>query len=437
MAAAKRFWLAIVLAIVGVVALVFGILAATIWQPAQHISASADPDEPFVMVREGVLGLYGNEVTVTLTADDPDDYVWMASGLGPDVSAWLHGHDFNVITGTESMTQLAMEKQGVGTSQSGDEQSGMETSQSDEAAQSEDVSEEPSTEDTAQAQSGQGSQSGAEPPVSPIQSDMWSNMREGKGELAVPFSAEGLSSVLLISGNGTDPAPKVTLTWEYPRPNVAAWILFPVACVFILLSIVVAIAVSARTRRLNKAKKTLSDRAAADEMATGAVPIEEVKSKLKSAPEKPSEAEVPESEESPVEQSEELQTFAPPAENEPAVVTGDAESPRPEEEASVQSERTEGGDERTELVTTESGMMNLAALQGGGRFPTRRALRDARARGVEKLVVEGVDYSTTSIPPSPKSETSLSETTIPPTSINWRSKKGAAKFGSGKPKDQK
>lgn len=436
MAAAKRFWLAIVLAIVGVVALVFGILAAIIWQPAQHISASADPDEPFVMVREGVLGLYGNEVTVTLTADDPDDYVWMASGLGPDVSAWLHGHDFNVITGTESTTQLAMEKQGVGTSQSGDEQSGAETSQSDEAAQSEGVSEEPSTEDTAQAQSGQGSQSGAEPPVSPIQSDMWSNMREGKGELSVPLSAEGLSSVLLISGNGTDPAPKVTLTWEYPRPNVAAWILFPVACVFILLSIAVAIAVSARTRRLNKAKKTLSDRAAADEMATGAVPIEEVKSKLKPAPEEPSD-EIPESEESPVEQSEELQTFAPPAENEPAVVTGDAEPPRTEEEAPQHHERTEAVDERTELVTTESGMMNLAALQGGGRFPTRRALRDARARGVEKLVVEGVDYSTTSIPQSSKTETPLSETTIPTTSIKWRSKKGAAKFGSGKPKDQK
>ncbi len=42
---------------------------------------------------------------------------------------------------------------------------------------------------------------------------------------------------------------------------------------------------------------------------------------------------------------------------------------------------------RTETVTTDSGMMNLSALRGGGNFPTRKALRDARRRGVEQLVV--------------------------------------------------
>ena len=39
-------------------------------------------------------------------------------------------------------------------------------------------------------------------------------------------------------------------------------------------------------------------------------------------------------------------------------------------------------------------MMNLAALQAGRGFPSRRAMRDAEKRGVEALVVDGRRYET-------------------------------------------
>ena len=50
--------------------------------------------------------------------------------------------------------------------------------------------------------------------------------------------------------------------------------------------------------------------------------------------------------------------------------------------------------ESVETVTTESGMLNLAALQGGGAFPTRRAMREAQKRGIDALVVEGRRFPT-------------------------------------------
>ncbi len=49
-----------------------------------------------------------------------------------------------------------------------------------------------------------------------------------------------------------------------------------------------------------------------------------------------------------------------------------------------------------EEVTTDSQMMNLTALQSGGAFPTRRAMREARERGVEQLRVEGRTFVTPS-----------------------------------------
>ena len=54
---------------------------------------------------------------------------------------------------------------------------------------------------------------------------------------------------------------------------------------------------------------------------------------------------------------------------------------------------------RSETVTTDSGMMNLSALQqSGGAFPTRRALRDAHRRGVNRLVVGEREFTTTATP---------------------------------------
>ena len=72
------------------------------------------------------------------------------------------------------------------------------------------------------------------------------------------------------------------------------------------------------------------------------------------------------------------------------------DGPTPEERAAAAQEAA-----RTETVTTDSGMMNLMALQGGGKFPTRKAMRDARRRGVEQLVVGDRSFD---VPTAPLSD---------------------------------
>lgn len=411
---AKRYGATIVFAVLAVVLAVCGALALTVWRPAQELSASFEPEQPLVMVREGVLPLYADTVTVSAEAANPDQKVWIASGAGADVSAWLYGHSFDIVIGTKSATQLATESGALGSQsgdqgQSGDPQSGEEASVPLVAAE--------------QGQSGDEQQSGDAQP-SPIASDMWSSIKEGTGTASIVVSGDDLANVLLLSGDGKVPLASVTLTWPTPTANILAWVLLPLAALFAVAAIIAAIVTARKSRRQDQGLPVKEEALAVaeEEAVVGDDDAEASDETVVTTRPRP------ESDFRPGDSAEEADTAAgEPAEQSPAVGTevgGDEE----------RGDQAGTDDRRTVTVTTESGMMNLSAVPGGGQFPTRRALREARSKGVENLVVGSRSFATIGEQSSPdtseESPTEIPATVVPP-NIRWRSKRGAERFGQG------
>ena len=69
----KRFPGAVAACAVAVIAAIVAVLALTIWKPAQQISATASPEQPVVITREGLFQLESGEVTVTASSASGQD----------------------------------------------------------------------------------------------------------------------------------------------------------------------------------------------------------------------------------------------------------------------------------------------------------------------------------------------------------------------------
>lgn len=399
----KRYALPIVLGAIAVALLIVGVLSLTIWKPAQEVVATRESQQPFSMTRAGVFPLYANQVNIRATGES-DQTVWMAIGDPSDVAAWLQEEPYEEIVGlVGNLHTLKAIDHNLELAQSGEAEVGeAEVGE----AQSSD-----------QPQSGEQAQSGAQAGENPLSSDMWTHVKYGRGSVSMDLSGAEMDMSVLIATDGVGPAPTLTLTWKTPQSNILALASLVAAAVVALIALVIAFALwNTRKRRLTRSEhlrgtedRALTDTAAID-MTAGVeeLPKRTSTKKKKKQKQQPEEKFTPETTaEEPVydataaeDQGEGEVAESPSAE---AVEEGEAaQAPSNEETEVDQPAGTEPEPEpeaplepaRTETVTTDSGMMNLSALQGGGAFPTRKALRDARRRGVNHLVVGERSFDT-------------------------------------------
>ncbi len=379
MSNAKRYSVPIVLGIIAVALLAVGALALTVWRPAQQVSATHDSTEPFAMTRAGVFPLYADSVKINATAE-PDQDVWLAVGSPEDITAWLQDEPYEEVVGLVDLQTLKTIPHEVETNpQSGEAQSGRD------------------------AESVEEPQSGTQA-VSPISSDMWVAENYGRGSVSLTLSGDDMGLSILAATDGVGPAPTLTLTWQTPQSNLLAVASFSGAAIAALMALVIAESLAGVARRRtsrSEVLRTLDERASTDtaEIATlpelpTTDPVESTDAVLVeiTETEDPTEVKDPTEVEAPAEAADPTEVVA--EDTAEPVESIDKDKPSTKDD---QPSRLEAS--RSETVTTDSGMMNLSALQqSGGAFPTRRALRDAHRRGVNRLVVGEREFTTTATP---------------------------------------
>lgn len=428
----KRYTVPIILAVLSAVALVIGLLATSKWAPQQEVVAVASTDQPFTMTRAGVLGLYAPHqdvaaVRVEAVAQD-DQMVWLAAGSEEDVVAWLRGEPYDEIVGLSDLETLKVIPHEVA-----DEPA-------DEPAEGEEAEEEAVEEEAAEEEE----QDDVE---NPIASDMWMAMKYGRGSVSMVLDGAELEDSLLAATDGVGPAPTIILSWDTPQTNPLAAVSFALAAGLFALGVAVAAVLLMRTPPRKRSDEDQEAITPAPQRAAPATDVLEVEAPEVGAPvledteaqatevveeleiaepvETIGEAELapqpqlaenielveaqdfveepePALEADFVEEAEPVLETEAAVEDQPAGELEAAEEPEPAEvpepaEAPEQVEEpapVERSKFVEETVTTESGMMNLSALQSGLGLPTRRALREAERRGIDALVVGGRRFET-------------------------------------------
>lgn len=361
MSKAKRYSVPIVLGIIAVALLAVGALALTVWRPAQQVSATHDSTEPFAMTRAGVFPLYADSVKINATAE-PDQDVWLAVGSPEDITAWLQDEPYEEIVGLLDLQTLKTIPHGVEANpQSGEAQSGRG------------------------AESVEEPQSGAQA-ASPISSDMWVAENYGRGSVSLTLSGEDMGLSILAATDGVGPAPTLTLTWQTPQSNLLAVASFIGAAIATIMALIIAVSLAGAARRRasrSEALRTLDERASTDTAEIATLPELSTTDHVES-----SDAVLVEITETEDPTEVVAEDTAEPVES----IDKDKPSTKDDQPSRLEASRSE-------TVTTDSGMMNLSALQqSGGAFPTRRALRDAHRRGVNRLVVGEREFTTTATP---------------------------------------
>ncbi len=417
----KRYSLAVVCAFIALIGAVVGVLGLTVLAPAQQVQASIETDDPYVMTRQGVLGLYGDSVTVTAEAQSGQT-AWIALGTATDVQSWLEGLEYTEIIGVKNtLTDLEVEEsvQSGGSAATTDDVTGeQDATESDDEA----------TESDAEAQL-----------VNPISSDMWTMFKYGTSTASVVLSDEDLDRALIFATDGESPAPKVTLTWDTPTPYYMALSGFLVAIAFAFSSFASFFTVLAvRRRRAETAKKLeILDQAVSTD--TTIIPVVDGL-KLLEAPQPKDRVDValegrtlpgapvdnePWQELGVNQELTDLQrhiqgamanSFVEPNmgnlsvsrpvnqprnRNHPATPVSRFTPPDGVPQAGIKNrpvgqalEVSQPGS-NVETLSTDSAMLNTIALQSGMHIPSRRAMREAEKRGVSALMVGGHKFSMT------------------------------------------
>ncbi|SJM61078.1 hypothetical protein CZ771_12375 [Actinomycetales bacterium JB111] len=159
--------LALVLGVIGAVAIVLAIMSATTWRDDDTLTATLPqtPETPVLLTDPGVLEMAGDQVTITLEAED-DAEIWAMIAPTERVMEWLGDASRTAVTGLAGSTELA----------------------------------------SATA----GSEESVPPPSS---SDLFSGGETGTGELEIEWTDEPGRWTLFAVTDGTEPAPTLSLTW--------------------------------------------------------------------------------------------------------------------------------------------------------------------------------------------------------------------------------
>ena len=215
--------MAVVLAVLGAASLGLAVASATLWRPDDVVTASLAPSGAVTMLvaEPGVLGLVGDEVTVTAARADGGP-VAIVVGRDADVRGWV-GADAHVqVTGLASWTELAS------TAVAG-ETTPVPEPGGDETAEAEGDAEKPFV-----------GASGIVGP-DPLGSDMWLAESGGSGTATLTLDQELGREMLLVAGTGDGAvAPTVTLSW--PR-TVSTPALLPGIILGVVLLVAAAVVV--------------------------------------------------------------------------------------------------------------------------------------------------------------------------------------------------
>ncbi|WP_455159299.1 hypothetical protein [Schaalia cardiffensis] len=406
----KQYTAAVIAAALSLIFLIVGVLALTVFKPAQEFSSSVVPEHTLVMTRDGVLRLMAKNVTVTATSKSGAP---VALGLGTpgDVLGWIGDDPYTEVVGLSSDRSLLKteDRSAVGDAQSG--------AQSGRHAQSGTQVGTPGAQSQSSAQSGAQSaaQSGGriDPEASKLldallASDMWLQVATNDGTAALSLTEVPASrSLLAVSAGGVGDL-ELTLTWPSERANWLAIISLLAALVFVLVA---AIAAFSRFHHLNRAQRRSSKIATDAEATTESLePAQEEMNVEDEGVQSEAPSDSQEHEELLEEQAQRraageerdpLEVSSGPEELESSPSVETCEDEAPEEETRVVGRHGSGSpidQDPPERESTDTGVIDLSSIRPGMTLPSRRALREARQKGEGTLIIDGREFDTGLIP---------------------------------------
>lgn len=230
--------LAAVLAVLGLAAIALGVASATVWRPADTLTATATSADGTTLITTapGVLELADPPVTVRATADDGAEVV-IALGRDTDVAAWVGDDPHTVVTGLQDTRTLATQAGDAG-AEGSDGQDGAAADEDAEATPTEEATDGPSD----------GEADPAAP--DPAGSDLWVQQARGEGAAEMVWTPVDGRWTLLAASAGETAGP-VTLELSWPQTVSTPWFLPGVVggAVLLLLAALLALAARRSTRR--------------------------------------------------------------------------------------------------------------------------------------------------------------------------------------------
>ena len=105
----RRYWLPLLLVIVGSIVALCGVGTATVWKPSPQVSASlpsSSQKQNLAITRPGMFELYNSATKITVSGQGK---VALAIGRSADVSAWAADLNYVEVTGQKDKTTLLTE----------------------------------------------------------------------------------------------------------------------------------------------------------------------------------------------------------------------------------------------------------------------------------------------------------------------------------------
>lgn len=376
----KRFPGAVAACAVAVIAAIVAVLALTIWKPAQQISATASPEQPVVITREGLFQLESGEVTVTASSASGQQ-VTMALGTSSDVRGWVSDLSYAEITGI-SANRSNLLTQGHDAQVSAPPTPTPSPSPSSDQPQNPEASPQPSP------------STSATPSLSAAGGDMWLDEATAASSATMTLRDVPAGRSLVITSDGKTASDlTVTMTWKTPHKNILAIASGIIALIFLLVAGALVGFSLWRERQSSDTDADEDDPQAPskalsffEEEATGEPELQSTEDDEVVEEESPDDDYSPEDPENLDETEGSAQPEEEPRFGRHGIVSEDEHVDPPQRES------------------TDTGIIDLSSIRPGAVLPSRRALRQARENGENRVIIGGQEFDTGLIPQVSKDE---------------------------------
>lgn len=376
----KRFPGAVAACAVAVIAAIVAVLALTIWKPAQQISATASPEQPVVITREGLFQLESGEVTVTASSASGQQ-VTMALGTSSDVRGWVSDLSYAEITGI-SANRSNLLTQGHDAQVSASPTPTPSPSPSSDQPQNPEASPQPSP------------STSATPSLSAAGGDMWLDEATAASSATMTLRDVPAGRSLVITSDGKTASDlTVTMTWKTPHKNILAIASGIIALIFLLVAGALVGFSLWRERQSSDTDADEDDPQAPskalsffEEEATGEPELQSTEDDEVVEEESPDDDYSPEDPENLDETEGSAQPEEEPRFGRHGIVSEDEHVDPPQRES------------------TDTGIIDLSSIRPGAVLPSRRALRQARENGENRVIIGGQEFDTGLIPQVSKDE---------------------------------
>jgi len=443
----KRYVAASSMGAVALVCVLVGLLGVTVLRPPTQQVSSVESATDLIMTRDNVLSIVKDDVTVTARSKS-GAAVTLVIGTSQDAKGWIGNAAYTEVIGVEAdRDKLKVESHaanGTGlvnpnaTSQVGTQSGSARNAQSGVQSGARPI-EDPTSAQLADELA---------------KSPMWFKQESGTGSVSIDLEnvPSGRSAVAASAGGAGDLT--FTLTWKVEQTNMLAIVAFLAACVFALVALALFLTrwQLLRLRKIRAAR--IEARRKADSLETSSINSAEVAERIAASRDgapAPAPAVDEDVAEEPAEPSaetvdtvpawgaaaftsssdEEVADYEPPAAQaqtreaveEPvassaviresivgvaAPVPSDADAQAeyvPDPLTDTFERRGRHGldngpfdQDPPERATTDTGIIDLSGIRGGRTLPSRRALREARNKGEEIVVIDGQEFNTGLIP---------------------------------------